>query len=88
MDERKAEVKRKTNETDISLSLNIDGEGKGDINTDIGFFKHMMDLLTKHSLCDITLTASGDTEVDYHHTVEDVGWVTSILPDSLVMVNS
>jgi imidazoleglycerol-phosphate dehydratase len=70
---RKAEVKRKTGETDISLSLNLDGEGRFEIDTGIPFFNHMLDLLARHALFDLTLKAVGDLEVDYHHTVEDVG---------------
>ena len=75
MGERIAEISRKTNETDISLSINLDGEGKNSIEMDIGFFSHMMELFTRHSLCDLEIKAKGDTEVDYHHTVEDVGLV-------------
>lgn len=75
MGKRTAEITRKTNETDITLSLDLDGSGKGEIETDIGFFKHMIKLLAKHSLCDITLKATGDTDVDFHHTVEDAGLV-------------
>ncbi len=70
---RTAEVKRKTNETDIYSSLNIDGSGKADIDTGIGFFDHMLCLFAKHSLMDMTVKCKGDTYVDCHHTVEDVG---------------
>ena len=72
---RKATVKRDTKETKISLSLNLDGSGKGTIETGIGFFNHMLELLKKHALIDLTVKADGDLEVDYHHTVEDVGLV-------------
>ena len=72
---RKAAVKRNTKETKISLSLNLDGTGKGTVDTGIGFFNHMLDLLKKHALMDLTVKATGDLDVDYHHTVEDVGLV-------------
>ena len=70
---RTAEITRRTAETDISLSLTVDGQGRADINTGIGFFDHMLTLLAKHSLIDLTLKAEGDLHVDAHHTVEDVG---------------
>lgn len=70
---RVAEIRRKTGETDISLTLNLDGEGRFEIDTGIPFFDHMLDLLARHALLDLTLKAEGDVEVDYHHTVEDVG---------------
>ena len=73
MKKRKSEIKRKTKETNISLSLNIDGSGKSKINTGIPFFNHMLELFSKHGVFDIDLTAKGDVEVDNHHTVEDVG---------------
>ena len=73
MSERIATIKRKTNETDISLELNIDGEGNYDIDTGIGFFNHMLEGFTKHGLFDMTCRVSGDLEVDCHHTVEDTG---------------
>ena len=72
---RKATVKRNTKETKISLSLDLDGTGKGTIDTGIGFFNHMLELLKKHALIDLTVKADGDLDVDYHHTVEDVGLV-------------
>jgi imidazoleglycerol-phosphate dehydratase len=72
---RKAEITRKTNETDISLKICIDGTGKSDINTGIGFFDHMLNLFARHGLFDLTVKAEGDLEVDAHHTVEDVGIV-------------
>jgi len=73
MGKRTSNIDRKTSETTIKLSLNLDGEGKRTISTGIGFFDHMLDLLAKHALFDLDIKASGDTEVDYHHTVEDVG---------------
>lgn len=73
--ERKANIKRKTNETDISLNLAVDGDGKSEINTGIGFFDHMLTLFAKHGFFDLYIEASGDLEVDGHHTVEDVGIV-------------
>ncbi|KUK35165.1 MAG: Imidazoleglycerol-phosphate dehydratase [Caldanaerobacter subterraneus] len=72
---RKAEVKRKTKETDIYVELNIDGKGNYDIATGIGFFDHMLSLFAKHGLFDLKVVAKGDLEVDTHHTVEDVGIV-------------
>lgn len=72
---RKATVKRNTKETKISLSIDLDGSGKGTIDTGIGFFNHMLELLKKHALIDLTVKADGDLDVDYHHTVEDVGLV-------------
>ena len=73
MGKRTSNINRKTTETTIKLSLNLDGEGKRTISTGIGFFDHMLDLLAKHALFDLEIKASGDTKVDYHHTVEDVG---------------
>jgi imidazoleglycerol-phosphate dehydratase len=73
MSERTARIERKTSETDIRLALNVDGEGTYSIDTGIPFFNHMLDLLAKHALLDLDLKAVGDLEVDYHHTVEDVG---------------
>lgn len=70
---RTASVQRKTAETDISLSLNIDGTGQSTINTGVGFLDHMLTLLAKHALFDLEVEAKGDLEVDFHHTVEDVG---------------
>ncbi|HHL39828.1 MAG TPA: imidazoleglycerol-phosphate dehydratase HisB [Deltaproteobacteria bacterium] len=66
-------VERRTAETDISVELRIDGRGGGEIGTGIPFFDHMLTLLARHGLFDLTVRASGDIEVDYHHTVEDVG---------------
>lgn len=73
--QRKAKVERPTNETDIEMTLNLDGSGKAEISTGIPFFDHMMELFTHHGMVDLTLKASGDLSVDYHHTVEDVGIV-------------
>lgn len=70
---RKAGIKRDTKETDISVIVNIDGEGVAKINTGIGFFDHMLELFAKHSLMDIEIVAKGDTHIDSHHTIEDVG---------------
>jgi len=70
---RKARIDRKTAETSITVDLNIDGSGKSDISTGIPFFDHMLTLMTKHSLCDVTLHCKGDLEIDFHHTVEDCG---------------
>ena len=70
---RKASVKRKTRETDIRLSLDLDGKGDSSILTGVGFLDHMLTLLSRHSGIDLEVKAAGDTQVDYHHTVEDVG---------------
>lgn len=72
---RKAKIERNTKETKISLSLDLDGSGEGTVDTGIGFFNHMLELLKKHALIDLTVKAVGDLDVDYHHTVEDVGLV-------------
>ena len=70
---RTAQVRRDTAETKIALTLSLDGSGRAEISTGIGFFDHMLTLLAKHSLIDVTLQAEGDLHVDAHHTVEDVG---------------
>ncbi len=70
---RTSEIKRKTNETDIKLSLNLDGSGKSEIECGCGFLEHMLTLFAKHAHFDLTLTCTGDTYVDDHHTVEDIG---------------
>ena len=70
---RTADIVRKTAETDISLSINLDGKGDSTINTGCGFLDHMLTLFAKHGRFDLTVTCVGDTHVDYHHTVEDVG---------------
>jgi len=72
---RTAEISRKTKETQIALSLNLDGTGQSSIHTGVGFFDHMLDLLARHSLIDLKVEAAGDLHVDAHHTVEDVGIV-------------
>jgi imidazoleglycerol-phosphate dehydratase len=72
---RKATIERNTKETKIALSLDLDGSGEGTIDTGIGFFDHMLELLKKHALIDLSVKAAGDLDVDYHHTVEDVGLV-------------
>jgi imidazoleglycerol-phosphate dehydratase len=70
---RRATIKRKTAETDIELELNLDGTGKTEIETGVGFFDHMLTLLGRHSLIDLSIKARGDLHVDQHHTVEDTG---------------
>ena len=70
---RKAAVKRKTNEVEVMIDLNIDGKGIYEINTGIPFFDHMLEQLSKHGFFDLRIIANGDTEIDFHHTVEDVG---------------
>ena len=72
---RKAEILRKTNETDIKLTLNLDGTGIAKINTGCGFLDHMLELFTRHSGYDLEVECVGDTRVDYHHTTEDIGIV-------------
>ena len=70
---RKGAVSRKTNETAIDVAVDLDGTGKADVATGVGFFDHMLDQLARHSLVDITIRAKGDLHIDDHHTVEDVG---------------
>lgn len=70
---RKATVKRKTRETEISVSVDLDGSGRASIATGVGFFDHMLEQVARHSLIDITVKAKGDLHIDDHHTVEDVG---------------
>ncbi len=70
---REVKIKRKTNETDIELTLNLDGTGKNEINTGCGFLDHMLTLFAKHGRFDLTVKCNGDTFVDYHHSVEDIG---------------
>jgi imidazoleglycerol-phosphate dehydratase len=72
---RRAKVARKTKETDINLELNLDGTGIYRISTSIPFFDHMLSLMCKHALLDMKLKAKGDIEIDFHHTVEDIGIV-------------
>ena len=71
--ERRAEVRRTTSETDVFVSLNLDGNGRGDISTGIGFFDHMLDQIARHSGIDLTVRCQGDLQVDEHHTIEDTG---------------
>ena len=73
MTSRTAEISRKTNETAISVTVNLDGTGKHEMKTGIGFFDHMLDQLARHSLIDMTVSAVGDLHIDDHHTVEDTG---------------
>ncbi len=70
---RTATIARKTNETEISVSINLDGTGTHAMNTGVGFFDHMLDQLSRHSLIDMDVTCKGDLHIDFHHTVEDVG---------------
>jgi len=70
---RKATVERRTTETSISVSVDLDGEGRYDVKTGIGFLDHMLEQLARHSLIDLTVRAEGDTHIDLHHTTEDVG---------------
>jgi imidazoleglycerol-phosphate dehydratase len=70
---RTATIKRKTTETDIGLKLNLDGQGRYQVATGIGFFDHMLELLARHGAFDLTLACQGDLHVDQHHTVEDIG---------------
>ncbi len=73
MTKRISTITRKTKETEVSISINLDGTGQYDIATGIGFFDHMLEQLAKHSLIDITIKAKGDLHIDGHHTAEDVG---------------
>ena len=74
-EKRIVSISRKTAETDIALTINLDGSGEYEVDTGIPFFDHMLNLFAKHGLFDLKLIAKGDIEVDYHHTVEDVGIV-------------
>ncbi|MBR1477951.1 MAG: imidazoleglycerol-phosphate dehydratase HisB [Lachnospiraceae bacterium] len=74
-DDRISKIDRKTKETDISLTLNLDGEGKSKVNTGIGFFDHMLEGFSKHGFFDLDVTIKGDLNVDGHHSVEDCGIV-------------
>ena len=73
MDDRKANIKRKTNETDLTVEINLDGNGHFEISTGIGFFDHMLEQLSKHALIDMRISANGDLHIDDHHTAEDTG---------------
>lgn len=70
---RKAKIERKTKETQIAVEVNLDGTGKYDISTGIGFLDHMLEQLSRHSLIDLKVKAKGDLHIDYHHTTEDTG---------------
>ncbi len=70
---RTGEIKRRTAETDVHVAVNLDGTGKADIKTGVGFFDHMLELFARHSLIDVTAHVTGDLHVDFHHTVEDTG---------------
>ncbi len=70
---RTAEIVRKTRETDIRLTIDLDGQGRADVKTGIGFLDHMLELFARHSLVDLTVACTGDLQVDAHHTTEDVG---------------
>ena len=72
---RKASVKRKTKETDITVSVDLDGSGRGEIATGVGFLDHMLEQLARHGMLDLTIKAKGDLHIDQHHTTEDVGIV-------------
>ncbi len=70
---RNASLSRKTRETDIQVEVTLDGSGKSEISTGVGFFDHMLDQIARHSLIDLKIQAKGDLHIDFHHTVEDVG---------------
>ncbi|MBR3966700.1 MAG: imidazoleglycerol-phosphate dehydratase HisB [Clostridia bacterium] len=70
---REAKIERKTAETNISLAINLDGSGKSEIKTGCGFLDHMLTLFARHGRFDLAISCKGDTEVDYHHTAEDIG---------------
>ena len=73
MKKRSAPVSRKTTETDIALTLTIDGSGQYEVNTPVPFLTHMLELFSRHGMFDLELNATGDVDIDYHHTVEDIG---------------
>ena len=81
---RTAKVNRKTKETDISCEINIDGTGQNEISTGIGFFDHMLEIFSHHSLIDLKLKAEGDIHVDFHHTVEDAAYVLAEAIDKAI----
>jgi imidazoleglycerol-phosphate dehydratase len=70
---RRASVTRKTGETDVTVTVDLDGDGRADVATGIGFLDHMLELLARHGLLDLTVEAKGDLHVDFHHTTEDIG---------------
>ncbi len=72
---REAEIERRTGETRVQVVLNLDGSGRSDIDTGVGFFDHMLELFCRHGFMDLKVKAEGDTQVDFHHTVEDTGIV-------------
>ena len=72
---RASKISRRTKETDVAVELNLDGSGAYEIETSIPFFNHMLELFSRHGLFDLKIAASGDIDIDYHHTVEDVGIV-------------
>ena len=76
---RQATIRRDTAETKITLSVNLDGTGVSEISTGIAFFDHMLTLFSRHALIDLKVKADGDTEVDYHHTVEDVDYMADVV---------
>ena len=78
---RKSIITRKTKETNIVCETNLDGTGKANINTKIGFFDHMLEIFSHHSLIDLNISVEGDIHVDLHHTVEDAGYV---IADSII----
>lgn len=81
---REATINRKTNETDISLSLNLDGKGKVSLDTGVGFLNHMLELFARHGRFDLSVKCVGDTDVDYHHSVEDIGIVLGTAFDKAI----
>ena len=81
---RTAKVKRKTKETDISCEINVDGTGQNEISTGIGFFDHMLEIFSHHSLVDLKLKAEGDIHVDFHHTVEDAAYALAEAIDKAI----
>ena len=81
---RTAKVNRKTKETDISCEINIDGTGQNEISTGVGFFDHMLEIFSHHSLIDLKLKAEGDIHVDFHHTVEDAAYVLAEAIDKAI----
>ena len=81
---RTVKVKRKTKETDISCEINIDGTGQNEISTGIGFFDHMLEIFSHHSLVDLKLKAEGDIHVDFHHTVEDAAYALAEAIDKAI----